>query len=84
MFLRSLFYERTVLRHLERVRQLSVEVQTDIAARVSNFIEQARTVSDEQLERFAQAAVKSSSVPQLGQVGHGPRMGCTCDLRGMV
>jgi hypothetical protein len=56
MFLRSLFYERTVLRHLERVRQLSVEVQTDIAARVSNFIEQARTVSDEQLERFAQAA----------------------------
>ena len=56
MFFRSLFYERTVLRHLERVRQLPVEVQTDIAMRVSNFIEQARAVSDEQLESFADAA----------------------------
>jgi len=56
MFLRSLFYERTVLTHLERVRQLPVQVQTDIAVRVSNFIEQARTVSDELLERFAHAA----------------------------
>jgi hypothetical protein len=56
MFFRSLFYERTVLRHLERVRQLPVEVQTDIAVRVNNFIEQARAFSDEQLERFAQAA----------------------------
>ena len=56
MFFRSLFYERTVLSHLERVRQLPVDVQTDIAARVSNFIEQARAVSDEQLESFAHAA----------------------------
>ena len=56
MFLRSLFYERTVLRHLERVRQLPIEVQTDIAVRVSNFIEEARTVSDERLEPFAQVA----------------------------
>jgi hypothetical protein len=56
MFLRSLFYERTVLRHLERVRQLPVEVQTEIAVRVSNFIQQARTVSDERLEPFAQVA----------------------------
>ena len=53
---RSLFYERTVLRHLERVRHLPVEVQTEIAVRVSNFIDQARTVSDERLEPFAQVA----------------------------
>jgi len=58
MFFRSLFYERTVLRHLERVRQLPVEVQTDIAMRVSKFIEQARAVSDEQLESFANAALE--------------------------
>ena len=56
MFLRSLFYERTVLRLLERVRQLPIEVQTDIAVRVRNFVEQARTVSDERLEPFAQVA----------------------------
>ena len=33
MFLRSLFYERTVLMHLERVRKLPVEVQIEIAMR---------------------------------------------------
>ena len=44
--------------HLERVRQLPVEVQTEIAMRVSNFITQARTVSDELLERFAQLALE--------------------------
>ena len=56
MFLRSLFYERTVLRHLERVRQLPVEVQIDIAMRVNNFVELARSVNDERLEPFAQVA----------------------------
>jgi hypothetical protein len=56
MFLRSLFYERSVLMHLERVRQLPVEVQIEIAMRVKNFIELARPVSDELLERFAQVA----------------------------
>ena len=47
MFLRSLFYERTVLSHLERVRQLPPEAQAEIAMRVSNFIELARPVSDD-------------------------------------
>ena len=54
MFLRSLFYERTVLSHLERVRQLPPEAQAEIAMRVSNFIELARPVSDDLLSRFAQ------------------------------
>ena len=67
MFFRSLFYERTVLRHLERVRQLPVEAQTDIAVRVSNFIEQARTVSDERLEPFAQVAREEQQ--RAGQLG---------------
>jgi hypothetical protein len=55
MFFRSLFYERNVLMHLERVQQLPAEVQTDIAKRVGAFIELAKPVSDD-LQRFAQAA----------------------------
>jgi len=54
MFFRSLLYERTVLRHLERVEQLPPEVQAEIAMRVGNLIELARPVSDALLERFAQ------------------------------
>ena len=56
MFLRSLFYERTVLSHLEKVRALPAEAQAEIAMRVSNFIELARPVSDDMLSRFAQVA----------------------------
>jgi hypothetical protein len=56
MFLRSLFYERTILGHLEKVRALPSEVQAEIAMRVSNFIELARPVSDDMLSRFAQVA----------------------------
>jgi hypothetical protein len=52
MFLQSLFYERTVLSHLEKVRQLPPEAQAEIAMRVSNFIELARPVSDDLLSRF--------------------------------
>ena len=51
---RSLFYERTILRHLERVEQLPAEVQAEIAMRVGNLIELAWPVSDALLERFAQ------------------------------
>ena len=54
MFLRSLFYERTILRHLEKVEQLPFEVQAEIAVRVGNLIEMARPVSDALLERFAE------------------------------
>jgi hypothetical protein len=53
MFFRSLFYDRTILGHLERVEQLSPEVQAEIAMRVGNLIEPARPVSDGLLERFA-------------------------------
>jgi hypothetical protein len=56
MFLRSLLYERTVLSHLERVRQLPQEAQAEIAMRVSNFIELAKPVSDDLLSRFVQVA----------------------------
>jgi len=56
MFLRSLFYERTVLGHLERVRQLPPEAQAEIAMRVGNFLELTRPVSDNLLSRFAQVA----------------------------
>src|SRR6187200_3394724 len=56
MFSRLLFYERNVLSHLERVRQLPPEAQAEIAKRVSNFIELARPVSDALLSRFVQVA----------------------------
>jgi len=56
MFFRSLFYERTILKHLERVEQLPAEVQTEIAMRVRNLIELARPVGDALLERFAEIA----------------------------
>ena len=56
MFFRSLFYERTILRHLERVEQLPAEVQTEIAMRVSNWVELARPVGNALLEHFAEIA----------------------------
>ena len=56
MLFRSLFYERTILRHLERVEQLPAEAQSEIAMRVCNWIELARPVSDALLERFAEVA----------------------------
>ena len=56
MFFRSLFYERRVLAHLNRVRQLPPEAQAEIAMRVNNFIELARPVSDALLSRFVQVA----------------------------
>ena len=46
MFFRSLFYERTILAHLERVEQLPAQVQAEIAMRVGNLIELARPVND--------------------------------------
>jgi len=46
MFFRSLFYERTILLHLEKVEQLPSEVQAEIAMRVGNLIELARPVND--------------------------------------
>jgi hypothetical protein len=54
MFFRSLFYERTILDHLERVEHLPAEVQAEIAMRVGNLIELARPVSVALLERFAE------------------------------
>ena len=56
MFFRSLFYERNVLGHLERVRQLPPEAQAEIAMRVRNFLELARPISDDFVSRFAQVA----------------------------
>jgi hypothetical protein len=59
MFFRSLFWERTVLSLLQKVQQLPSNVQAEIATRVSNYINLARTASDEaSLARFATAAVE--------------------------
>ena len=59
MFFRSLFYERTVLSLLEKVQRLPPNVQAEIATRVGNYINLARTASDEaSLARFATAAVQ--------------------------
>ena len=59
MFFRSLFWERTVLSLLEEVQALPLNVQADIAKRVSGYIEIASTTQEVgSLERFAAAAVE--------------------------
>jgi hypothetical protein len=59
MFVRSLFWERTVLALLERVQQLPSNVQAEIANRVGGYIDIADAAGDERsLEQFAAAAVK--------------------------
>ena len=59
MFFRSLFYERTVLSLLEKVQLLPLNVQAEIATRVRNYIDLARTASDEaSLARFATDAAQ--------------------------
>ena len=59
MFVRSLFWERTVLSLLEKVHALPSNVQVEIADRVGGYIDIAGATGDETtLERFAAAAVK--------------------------
>jgi hypothetical protein len=86
MFLRSLLYERTVLSHLERVRQLPQEAQAEIAMRVGNFIELARPVSDDLLSRFVQVAREEQrrAVEEGARSDMDALWACTSDLRGMV
>ena len=59
MFVRSLFWERTVLSLLEKVQLLPSNVQDEIASRVGGYIDIADATGDEcTLERFAAAAVE--------------------------
>jgi hypothetical protein len=59
MFVRSLFWERTVLSLLEKVRGLPSNVQDEIASRVGGYIDIADATGDGgTLEQFAAAAVK--------------------------
>jgi hypothetical protein len=59
MFVRSLFWERTVLSLLEKVRGLPSNVQAEIASRVGGYIDIADANGNEgSLEQFAAAAVK--------------------------
>ena len=89
MFFRSLFYERTILRHLEKVEQLPFEVQAEIAVRVGNLIEMARPVSDALLERFAevvrqeqQLAVEQGAKSEMDPLWAAPAIsGAWCNAR---
>jgi hypothetical protein len=59
MFVRSLFWERTVLSLLEKVQHLPSNVQAEIASRVGGSIDIADSTGDQcSLEQFAAAAVK--------------------------
>jgi hypothetical protein len=58
MFFRSLFYERTVLSLLDEVKRLPPHVQAEIAARVNNYINQAKDADDIPLDRFVETARK--------------------------
>ena len=54
---RSLFWERTVLGVLEKMERLPANVQGEIAARLGNYINLARTATDDAaLTRFIDAA----------------------------
>ena len=57
-FFRSLLYERAVLSQLDKVHGLPPNVQADIATRVANYITIARKSGDDDLERFAAAAIQ--------------------------
>jgi hypothetical protein len=72
MFFRSLFYERTILGHLERVEHLPAEVQAEIAMRVGNLIELAKPVGDALLQRFAEVARQEQLLAM--------REGAECDM----
>jgi hypothetical protein len=57
LFFRSLFWERTVLSVLEKVKRLPSNVQGEVAARVGTYINLARTASDDAaLTRFIDGA----------------------------
>jgi hypothetical protein len=58
MFFRSLFYERTVLSLLEKVEELPLHVQAEIATRVGNYINQAKNAGDETPRSRLAAAAK--------------------------
>lgn len=75
LFFRSLFWERTVLAVLEKVKRLPPDAQGEIAARVGNYINPARTASDDAaLTRFIEAAagerakiIEQGAKPTVGQ-----------------
>ena len=55
-------YERSVLSHLEKVQQLPLDVQADIARRVDNYINIARAAKDKALlERLASVAMEEQA-----------------------
>jgi hypothetical protein len=68
MFFRSLFYERTILKHLERVEQLPAEVQTEIAMRVGN-LEQYGTQWSLSLAAYSQAIPFQNDALRAGALG---------------
>lgn len=47
MFIHSLVWERTVLSLLEKLKALAPNVRIEIAARVGNYIDLAKTLSDD-------------------------------------
>ena len=58
----SFSYGESVLSHLEKVQQLPVEVQADIAMRVDSYIKLAKATKDEVfLERLASSAVEEQA-----------------------
>ena len=59
LFLRSLFWERTVLSVLEKLERLPTNVQGEIATRVGKYINFARTARDDAtMTRFIEAAAE--------------------------
>ena len=81
----STSYAESVLSHLEKVQELPVEVQTDIARRVYIYIKMARDAKEEAIVAASfQCRGRAGQGNRTGGRYDGPTMGGTSDCRGMV
>jgi hypothetical protein len=63
----SFSYEESVLAHLEKVRELPVDVRADIATHVDNYIQLARAAKDEALVARLGTGAMEEQAKAIGQ-----------------
>ena len=87
----SISYGESVLSHLEKVQELSAEVQTDIAKRVGTYLTIARAAKSEAILQQIASSAAQEQAKAIGKGVHwqrgpynGPAMGWTGTCRGLV
>jgi hypothetical protein len=65
----SISYAESVLSHLEKVQELPVEVQTDIARRVYTYIKMARDANEEAIVATLASNAVEEQAKAIGQGG---------------